>query len=143
EIAECDGFHARIRSGGHNVLAVFVQPHAELDIVSDQPVIAGNDVGRNLLEGMTDVRSAIGIVDRGSDIERFAVRHRALLSALTRMTVSGARATDARSNCIAGAGVVSWATRHGRSTGQMADTVHRLDHTPFTSARHGCVNGYP
>jgi hypothetical protein len=57
------------------MLAVLVQSHAEDDIIAEQPVIAGYDIGRNLLEGMADMWFAVRVIDGGGDVKGSAPGH--------------------------------------------------------------------
>jgi hypothetical protein len=47
---------------------VLVGPGLEAHLAAHQPLEAGDDVGRDRLVGMADVRLAVGIMDRGGDV---------------------------------------------------------------------------
>ena len=50
---------------------MFVGPGLEPDVAAQLALEAGDDIGGNRFIGMADVRLAVGIADRGGDIERF------------------------------------------------------------------------
>src|SRR5882762_1164752 len=67
------------RNGGagrrlNHRLAVLVHPHEKMDLVAAQPVIAGDTVGADFLQGVAEVGIAIGVIDGGSEVE-FLARH--------------------------------------------------------------------
>src|SRR5205814_9789686 len=56
--------HFSIGCGLRDLLAVFVHPDQEVDLVASQPMIAGNGVGADFLECMTLMRISGGVIDR-------------------------------------------------------------------------------
>ena len=64
------------------MLTVLIQTHAKRDIFTEQAVITRHDVCRHLFERMTDMRSAIGIVNRGCNVKGWvaAYAHTRLIS---------------------------------------------------------------
>ena len=54
--------------GGNHMLAVLVQPHAEIRFVAHEAVIAGDHVRRDLFQRMADVRRPVWVVDRGGNV---------------------------------------------------------------------------
>ncbi len=50
-------------------LGVLVHPHDEVDLVAAKAAIASDAIGADLLERVSEVGIAVGIVDRGRDIE--------------------------------------------------------------------------
>ena len=69
------GRHARFLRRLLDLLAVLIDAGEEENLLAFQAMIARNDVGQNFLVGMADVGRAVGVIDRGCDVERF--RHRA------------------------------------------------------------------
>ncbi len=45
-----------------------------MDLIAAQPVIAGDTVGADFLQGVTEVGIAIGVIDGGGEVE-FLARH--------------------------------------------------------------------
>ena len=70
-----DAIHERLRRHAAfigrllHLLAMLVHPHQEVDVVTSQAVITGNDVGADLLERMAEMRIAVSIVDRRREKE--------------------------------------------------------------------------
>jgi len=58
-----------------HLLAVFVSPRQEEDILAVEALVARHGIGRNQLVGMADMRLAVGIGDRGRDVEGGLVCH--------------------------------------------------------------------
>src|SRR5919197_950602 len=52
-----------------HLLPVLVHPHQEMDVVTGQPAITGDGVGADLLEGVAEVRIAVGVIDRRCEEE--------------------------------------------------------------------------
>ena len=52
-----------------HVLRVLVVAHDEADVEARQPLVAGDDVGRDLLVGRAEMRPAVDVVDRGGEVE--------------------------------------------------------------------------
>ncbi len=61
----------------HHLDAVLVGAGEEEDVVAVEPLEAGDGVGRDRLVGVADVGRAVGIGDRGGDVE-FLGAHRRL-----------------------------------------------------------------
>jgi hypothetical protein len=53
----------------HHRLRVLVHPHEEMDPVTPKPPVSGDAVGAHLLQRVPQVRVAVGVVDRGGDVE--------------------------------------------------------------------------
>ncbi len=65
--------HLRARGGLDHGLAVLVHPHQEVDVVLLEAAIARDAVGPDFLERVAQVGVAVGIIDRGGEVE---LRHR-------------------------------------------------------------------
>ncbi len=52
-----------------DVQRMLVEPHQEMGLDAAQPLVAGDDVGRDLLVGRAQVGLAVGVVDRGGEEE--------------------------------------------------------------------------
>ena len=50
-------------------LRVLVHAHQEMDLVSPEPAVAGDAVGADLLQRVPQVGVAVGVVDRGGEVE--------------------------------------------------------------------------
>ena len=74
-ICELDCFDAGGTRRLNHFQAMLVGPGNQPDIASAQSVKAGNGVGSNRLIGMADVRTTVGIADRGGDIKGFRHVH--------------------------------------------------------------------
>jgi len=48
---------------------VLIHADEEPDLVADQPVIPGDGIGADLLEGVAQMRLAVGVIDGGGDVE--------------------------------------------------------------------------
>ena len=52
-----------------HVLRVLVVAHDEVDVEAAEPLVAGDDVGRDLLVGRAEMRAAVDVVDSGGEIK--------------------------------------------------------------------------
>ncbi len=68
-VHELLGGDAALLGGLLDLLAVLVEPRQEVHLASGHAGVAGDHVGQHLLIGMAQVRSAVGVVDRGGDVE--------------------------------------------------------------------------
>src|SRR5450432_1195874 len=75
-IDELLGRDARLLRRLLHLLAVLIDAGEEENRVAFQPMITRDDIGEHLLVGMANVRRAVGVVDRGGDVERFGHRAR-------------------------------------------------------------------
>ncbi len=57
-----------------HLLAVLVDSGEKENLLAFQPVKTRDDIGQHLLVGVADMRRAVGVIDRGGEVERF--RHR-------------------------------------------------------------------
>ena len=60
----------RLLGAAKHVLRVLVVAHQEVDVESGQALVAGNDVGGDLLVRGAEMRTAVDVVDRGRQKER-------------------------------------------------------------------------
>ena len=63
--------HVGARSRLNDRLAVLVHPHEEMHLIGapPEPPVAGDAVGTDLLQGVSQVRVAVGIIDGGGEKE--------------------------------------------------------------------------
>ena len=66
------GFEALGLGGLLDLLSMFIQAGEEEHVVAEAAARAGDDVGEDLFIGVTEVRGAIDVIDRGGDVELFA-----------------------------------------------------------------------
>src|SRR6266566_585978 len=71
-------------------LAVLVHPHEKVHLIAPQPPIARDAIGADFLQGVSQVRIAVGVIDGCGEVE---LRHynRSCSSATTRVAPSSAR----------------------------------------------------
>ena len=68
-VAEGERLDTQLASALEDVLRVLVVAHHEAGLDAAQPLVAGDDVGRNLLVGRPEVGAAVDVVDRRGDVE--------------------------------------------------------------------------
>jgi hypothetical protein len=63
------GFDAALLGGLLDLLAMLIQAREEVRRMAEQALAPGDDVGEDLLVGVAQVRGAVGVVDRGGQVE--------------------------------------------------------------------------
>ena len=61
--------NAALYGGLLHFVTVFVHSHEEMHVVTAKPVVSGNNIGADFLEGVADVWIAVRVIDGGGEIE--------------------------------------------------------------------------
>src|SRR5579863_1407828 len=64
--------HVLVRRGLGDLLAVFIHPDEEMDVIAAHPAVARDDIGADFFESVAEVWVAVGVVDCGGEVEHRA-----------------------------------------------------------------------